>query len=197
MPRKAQFTREDFINTAFTIAREQGIGQITAREVGQRLECSTRPMFTYFDSVEELKSTVAGKASALFLEKLLESLDSKAPLTSLGLAIVDFSKAEPNLKPLCTSGSQLKQILDALKESAREKLMKIYSLSEGQINFALTAIVLFSINLADLGLSDEETRRMLGQTEFAYLKALREAPGFLRGEFGASQRSSQFASWID
>lgn len=197
MPRKAQFTREDFINTAFTIAREQGIGAITAREVGQRLECSTRPMFTYFNSVEELKSTVTGAASALFLEKIVGSLDSNSPLISLGLAIVDFTKAEPNLKPLFTSGGQLKQLLDSLKGSSGEKLSRFYSMNDSQVSYALTAIVLFSINLSELGLSDEETRRLIRQTEFAYLKALRESPGFMRSEFGVSQRSGQLASWID
>lgn len=38
MPPKAKFTREEIIETAFQLARSDGLEKITARELGKRLE---------------------------------------------------------------------------------------------------------------------------------------------------------------
>ena len=54
MPPKAKFTKEEIIAAALKITREQGIGAVTARELGARLGSSARPVFTVFSSMEEL-----------------------------------------------------------------------------------------------------------------------------------------------
>lgn len=179
MPRKAKFTKEDFINTAFTIARESGLSAITARELASRLECSTRPMFTCFDSVDELREEVAKKASENFYSAL--RADGEDPLTTLGLSVIEFAKNEPGLWSIRkASGLDL--------SGFTQQIAKAYDLTDEQAAHALRVT-------ADICLC-EPTELLLRQVIFAELKALREVPGYLRGEF-TKPRQRQFASWID
>lgn len=179
MPRKARFTKEDFINTAFAIARESGLSAITARELASRLECSTRPMFTCFDSVDELREEVAKKASESFYSAL--RADGGDPLTALGLSILGFAKSEPGLWSVRKSaGLDLGGFTGTIADA--------YSLTDEQAAHALSVTAGFCLC--------EPTELMLRQVIFAELKALREVSGYLKGEF-TKPRQRQFASWID
>ena len=51
MPPKAKFTREEIITSALQIVRENGIADVTARELGERLGSSARPIFTVFENM--------------------------------------------------------------------------------------------------------------------------------------------------
>ena len=54
MPPKNRFTKDEMIDAALDIVREKGIDALTSRELGARMGCSTRPMFTFFSTVNEL-----------------------------------------------------------------------------------------------------------------------------------------------
>ena len=58
MPPKVKFTSDKIIEAAVKITRAKGIDAVTAREVGKVLGASSRPIFTYFDTVEDLKKEV-------------------------------------------------------------------------------------------------------------------------------------------
>ena len=44
LPPKPKFTKDEITNAALTVAREKGIGAVSAREVAVVLGTSTRPM---------------------------------------------------------------------------------------------------------------------------------------------------------
>ena len=52
MPPKAKFTKDEMINAALAITRRSGIETVTAREMAAELGVSTRPIFTYFKSID-------------------------------------------------------------------------------------------------------------------------------------------------
>ena len=60
MPPKARITREMILNTALDITRQTGFETVNARGVAGRLQCSTRPIFTCYENMEELKQRVSG-----------------------------------------------------------------------------------------------------------------------------------------
>ena len=62
MPPKAKFTKDEILNTALSITEESGIDAVTARELGKRLGSSARPIFTVFESMDEIKHSVIMKA---------------------------------------------------------------------------------------------------------------------------------------
>ncbi|MBQ9599212.1 MAG: TetR family transcriptional regulator, partial [Clostridia bacterium] len=51
MPPRTKFTMEEIVEAAVKITRENGISAVTAREVGATLGVSSRPLFTYFETV--------------------------------------------------------------------------------------------------------------------------------------------------
>ena len=52
MPPKVKFTKEEIVNAALDVARIKGVGAVTTRDIGAALGVSTRPIFTYFHSMD-------------------------------------------------------------------------------------------------------------------------------------------------
>ena len=62
MPPKSKFTRDEILNMALCITKEHGIDAVTARELGNRLGSSARPIFTVFQSMEQVQREVVQAA---------------------------------------------------------------------------------------------------------------------------------------
>lgn len=58
MPPKKKFSKEQIVEAAFEIAKEEGMSYITIRKVADRLRSSIAPIYVNFDNVEELISVV-------------------------------------------------------------------------------------------------------------------------------------------
>lgn len=54
MARTAILTKEQIINCAFNIAKNDGIKSITIREIGKRLGKSTAPIYTQYNSMDDI-----------------------------------------------------------------------------------------------------------------------------------------------
>lgn len=52
MPPKPKFTKDEIVDAALDIVSRDGVEAMTAREVGERLGSSARPIFTVFGSME-------------------------------------------------------------------------------------------------------------------------------------------------
>lgn len=97
MPPKPKFTREQIIAAALDIARDSGIESITAQEVGKRLGTSTRPMFTYFDTVEELREAATEAARELYNGYAERGLSLMPPFKGFAMEYIRFAREEPSL----------------------------------------------------------------------------------------------------
>ena len=62
MPPKPKFTREEVVEVALKLVSEKGMESLTARELGERLGSSARPIFTAFRNMEELTDAVRAAA---------------------------------------------------------------------------------------------------------------------------------------
>ena len=67
MPPQAKFSRKEIVSTALEITRENGLGAVTARELGTRLKSSARPIFTVFENMEEVNKEVVKAAREVLL----------------------------------------------------------------------------------------------------------------------------------
>ena len=63
MPPKAKFTRQEIIDAAVDIARRAPLEAVTAQELASVLGTSTRPVFTYFRTLEEVRAAKVVKKS--------------------------------------------------------------------------------------------------------------------------------------
>lgn len=66
MPPKAKFTRQEIIDAAVDIARRASLEAITAQELASVLGTSTRPVFTYFRTLEEVRAAVVEEAGKIY-----------------------------------------------------------------------------------------------------------------------------------
>lgn len=56
MPPKAKITRQMILDTALELTRQAGFEAVNARSIAGKLRCSTRPLFTCYENMEQLKS---------------------------------------------------------------------------------------------------------------------------------------------
>ena len=97
MPPKPMFEKEKIVEAALELARSSGLDAVTARAVGERLGCSTRPIFTFFDSMEALQQEVTLCARRRY-EASLRAADGYVPAFKMrGLQMLRFAAAEPQL----------------------------------------------------------------------------------------------------
>ncbi len=97
MPPKAKFTKEEIIDAAFALVREEGMEALTARELGNRLGSSARPIFTVFTNMDELKDEVIKKAIELDSQYTARGLQEEIPFKGVGKAYIMFAQEEPQL----------------------------------------------------------------------------------------------------
>ena len=55
MPPKAKITKEKILNTVLEITKETGFETVNARSIANKLQCSTRPIFTCYENMDEVK----------------------------------------------------------------------------------------------------------------------------------------------
>ena len=58
MPPKIKITKQDIINTAIELVRASGDGAINARAIASALNCSTQPIFSNFETMDDLRDDV-------------------------------------------------------------------------------------------------------------------------------------------
>lgn len=97
MPPKAKFTKDEILNTALSITEESGIDAVTARELGKRLGSSARPIFTVFESMDEIKHSVILKAKELYGKYVETGLKMQPAFKGVGVAYIRFAAEKPKL----------------------------------------------------------------------------------------------------
>ena len=66
MARKESVTIDMILETAFTMTREEGFQNITARKVAAKVGCSTQPIFRVYKNMEELTEELFVRACDFF-----------------------------------------------------------------------------------------------------------------------------------
>lgn len=99
MPPKPKITKDMILNTVLKITREMGFEAVNARSVAGRLECSTRPIFTCYKNMEELKKDFLDFAFEYYSRYAAEYRKAKTikPYLFWPLSYIEFAKEETNL----------------------------------------------------------------------------------------------------
>lgn len=97
MPPKSKFTRDEIVKVALDIVRENGIKALTARALGASLGSSACPIFTVFENMEDVQSTVKVAAKVIYGDYIKEGLLSKPAFRGVGMQYIRFAMEEPRL----------------------------------------------------------------------------------------------------
>ncbi len=197
MPPRPQVTKEQLIEAALDIARVKGFEKVTAREVGRSLGMSSRPVFTYYSSMQELKADVYKAAYDLYVQYVKGGLSDKYPFRASGRRTIQFVKNEPGLfKLLCypydedpdpssTIGSFT--FFEQNYELIKPTIVREYGLDGDDAKAFFRNVWLFTLGIAMLIISgscpytDDEIFKMMSEISLSSCKIYKDFPGLSTG----------------
>lgn len=183
MPPKAKYTAEQIIDTAFDMVRESGMSALSARSLAKRMGTSTGPIFTAFDTIEEVQEEVVNRAKALYSKYLQEGLSQNPAFKGAGMKYIQFAKDEPELfKLLCMNGPIPEEIThfmpanDANAPLVLSVIQSSHGISEGEARKLYNHMSVYAHGLATLFalkrsvFTMEDVSRMLSEVFTAFIK---------------------------
>lgn len=120
MARKETITLDMILDTAFSMTREEGFANVTARKVAAKAGCSTQPIFRVYKNMDELWDAVYEKAAGFFQDYYsLYPRMGKTPFSNMGMAYIAFAREEKHLfELLFINGGQRKKSMYELLNGA-------------------------------------------------------------------------------
>ena len=137
MPPKAKFTKEQITKAALGVVSEKGVQALTAKELGAALGTSTTPIFTVFNSMQEVQDAVMLAAMERFEEYAHKATHMVPVFKQVGMQMILFAKEEPKLYQLIFMSSiseaqtfdEIYSHLGSVADECLDVLQKDYDLS--------------------------------------------------------------------
>ena len=138
MPPKAKFTKEQITKAALGVVSEKGAQALTAKELGAALGTSTTPIFTVFNSMQEVQDAVMLAAMEQFEEYAHKAAHLGPVFKQVGMQMILFAKEEPKLYQLIFMSSiseaqtfdDIYAHLGSVADECLDVLQKDYDLSK-------------------------------------------------------------------
>lgn len=191
MPPSVKFTKEEIMNAALQVVREKGAAALTTRQIAAVLGVSTRPIFTYFQNMQQVQEAVRQAAQALYHSYIKKGLEQVHPFIGLGEQYIRFATQEPELYRLLflplAPGSENKAMeeMERTQNLVLDFLQQIYQLDEAAAKRFFRDVWLVAHSLAALIVtnccpySPEEIRQILTSVSLSVCKACKEIPEFV------------------
>lgn len=178
MPPKPKFTPEEIVDAALKLVRERGVDALTARELGARLGTSSRPIFTAFKGMDEVKAAVKAKAAEHFKSYTENFTDFSPAFKKMGMMMVSFAIDEPMLYRLLfmqesAEPSDFREAFADIGLMAEENLAVLqndYLISPEQAKIMLDNLWIYSFGIGALcamkvcTFTEDEIAAMLGRS---------------------------------
>ena len=185
MPPKPKFTKEEIVAAALTLVSEKGMEALTARELGLRLGSSARPIFTVFQSMEEVQRQVRKAAMDHFNSFTEKAMNFSPAFKQFGMQMILFAKEEPRLFRLLfmTENARARSFEDVFAElggTARlciDLIERDYGLTEPEAMELFRHVWIHTYGIGALcatgmcGFTEEEINGMMGH-DFASMMLL-------------------------
>ena len=91
MPPRKRIFREDILNAAVGLVREEGPAALSVRNIAKKLGCSTQPVYSEFESMETLREEL----TASVRERCLR--EDTGSYKQVALSFLQFARREKNL----------------------------------------------------------------------------------------------------
>lgn len=203
MPPKIKFQKEAIVKAALNVAGKNGIDAVTAREVAKELGVSVGPIFTWFESMDDLKKEVFELAKKNYCSHIEQGLRAQIPFLGVWQQYIRFAKEEPELykllfltKPTEVSGGAM-ETLRFSQDLVRPSIMKIYNMDEYKADCYFRDMWLSAFSIAtlivtdDCPYTDEEIFAIGTEISLSICKAYKEIPGLPEGNYDRDQIFSE------
>lgn len=152
-PPQTQFSREDVLRAAFEVARTEGLKELSARKIAERLGSSTAPVYSTFSSMADLEREVIIMARDLLIEYTRGEY-TKQIFLNMGMGLAIFSREQkPLFRALFLEEAGYQEIIEEFGERMQEqmKLDRAYKhLTDEVRQHLLHKMWLFTHGLASL-----------------------------------------------
>ena len=183
MPPKPKFTKEEIVAAALELVSEKGIEALTARELGVRLGSSARPIFTVFNSMEEVQEEVRAAALKRFESYAEKAMHYTPVFKQVGMQMILFAMEEPKLYQLvymsenagATDFEGITQQLGDVAQLCVDVIQRDYGLSAEDAKTLFEHVWIYTFGIGALcatgmcRFSQDEIIQMLGQDFMAML----------------------------
>lgn len=187
MPPKPKFTREEIVQAALQIVSRQGISALTAKELGNALGSSARPIFTVFTSMKEVQDEVRQAAMARFEDYAHKAGADVPAFKQVGMQMILFALEEPQLYRLIfmsqhsgvTPFDDHYAYLGDVAEACLDSIVADYGLSRPDAQLLFEHVWIHTFGIGALCATDacrftmEDISRMLTQDFTAMMTLLR------------------------
>lgn len=188
MPPKSKFTKEQITKAALEIVQEAGSERLTARTLAKKLKCSSCPIFTVFENMDEVFDEVIAAAKTLYKKYIEKGLESIPAFKGVGTQYILFSIQEPKLFQLLFMSEQANEpsivgVLPIIDESYEKILASIideYNLDIDNAKKIYRHLWVYSHGIATLcatkmcHFTGEDISEMLTSIFVSLLKNIRE-----------------------
>lgn len=99
MPAKKKITREAIIATAVDILRKEGLEGVNTRKIAKKLGCSTQPIYSEFENMEQLKQVLKKEAEQCYVQAVAHYMANSeySVYMAFGLGFTKFAREEKQL----------------------------------------------------------------------------------------------------
>ncbi|MDE5670714.1 MAG: TetR/AcrR family transcriptional regulator [Eubacterium sp.] len=162
MPPKYKFTKEEIIEAALNMVRENGMESITARALAERLGSSSKPIFSLFRNMDDVLLETVNAVKSIYNQYIVVGLSSELPFKGVGTQYILFAKNEPNFFKLLfmSNRGEISDVLSTLPDiddNYKEILgsvQKYYSLSEPEAKKLYKHLWIYTHGIASLIATD-------------------------------------------
>lgn len=195
MPRKPQFTREEIAEHALIVIREQGMENLTARELAKHLGTTVAPIFVHYPTMENLKKEVRILGQEVYRSYIESGLTEEIPFLAVGMQYIRFAREEPQLYRFLFLSDEKENSHYAMEELyytqdlVRETLQRIYRISEQAADHYFRDLWLVAHSIAMLlvtggcDYTETEIRDIFTEISISICKAYKEIPGLVEGTY--------------
>ena len=194
MPAVRKVSKEQIIDAAVDVLRDDGFSAINARSVAKKLGCSTQPIYFSFRNMEELKAALTERAIQMHTQRVRDSLriheGSDSRYSSYGMGFVKFAAEEKQLfRWLYLEGEQLGPYQnDVLTSEVISVITEEFGYEEDVARRFHQDMVYFTYGLASLANTDH-----LHLTEAELREAFRREFRALIAIYGKPTKLPEFA----
>ena len=153
MPPKQRITREMILERSFAMFCKEGMEAVNARSVAKALNCSTQPIFSYFEGMEDLRNAIEQKAKDSFVQAM-EAASAEGSFCACGAAYIRLAGEQPRLfsRLLMSVGGEepMPLVAQGVEEKLKGVLQSQYGLDGQQADRLYRELWTYAHGLASL-----------------------------------------------
>lgn len=158
MPPKPKFTKDEIVQAALEVVSQKGVEALTAKELGDALGSSARPIFTVFRSMKEVQDEVRAAAMRRFERFAAQTLPDMPLLKQVGMQMVLFGAKEPKLYQLLFmqenhNAASFDDVFGALGPTAEtciQSLRNAHGLTEAESRLLFETVWIYTFGIGAL-----------------------------------------------